>query len=86
MKYLLIGLMLFGCTSVSSDQQMTIKKNQLTKWGRYLIDCPTAQVTMTSTNGDGEYTFFITGCGLKICCNDSAQISSCFSCIKKDWY
>jgi len=81
MRHLLIGLMLLGCQRLTPDQQMAAQKDHLTKWGRYLIDCPTAQVTMTSRSEDG-FTFFITGCGLKVCCAGT----SCFSCIKKDWY
>jgi hypothetical protein len=79
----LLCLVLFGCEQTSEDK--AIELSTLTKWGQVLIDCPTAQATITSHSAR---TLFITGCGLKICCCRvyGETNYSCFPCRKEQWY
>jgi hypothetical protein len=90
MRYLILLFLLFGCHSTPEDE--AAYKNNMNKWARYLIDCPTAEITITSSS-DGKMlssnddTYFIMGCGLKICCiHDNRGADSCFPCRKEQWY
>lgn len=84
-------LFLVGCGKASPQEQLATKA-RLTYWGRALIDCPTAEVSVTSsTNSDKPIwdhvsTLYIIGCGLKVCCSSSQGVRSCFPCRKEGWY
>jgi len=92
MKYLILLALMVGCSQYSPEQQLA-NQAAVTKWGRSLIDCPTAGVVITSYHGnsngkpmwDDVETFYIVGCGLKICCS-TRYPGTCFPCKKSDWY
>jgi hypothetical protein len=79
----LLCLVLIGCNETKDAES-----SRLTKWGRNLIDCPTASITVTSSNSVNDIvrTLFITGCGLKVCCSNVSGYFSCFPCKKDQWY
>lgn len=87
MKWLILLLFIVGCEK-DDDKESIVN---LTKWGRVLIDCPTAGVVVNKANYgnyNGYYlghTVHITGCGLKVCCSQGG-IYSCFPCKKDQWY
>jgi hypothetical protein len=95
MKHLPLIFLLFlvGCSANPKEQLET--KESFIKWGRALIDCPTADVVVTSSRysdkpiWDHVSTFYVIGCGFKVCCSSSGSerdARSCFPCRKEGWY
>lgn len=88
--YISILLLLLGC---NAPEITAGKKANTIAWGKRLIECPTADVSVTSyTAGDSNpwidpQTLSIVGCGLKVCCSHIYPGGwSCFSCKKEQWY
>jgi hypothetical protein len=88
MKHLLLLALLVGC---QAERQLA-NKADINKWGQSLIDCPTAEVVVTSWHGSTKLvwsdvdTFYIVGCGLKVCCSHHRLFPACFPCKKEQWY
>lgn len=81
-----------GVIYFSSGCDPNDSKKHYTQWGRALIDCPTADVSVTWSGENNKLTWnivealSITGCGLKICCDSVRDGYSCFPCKKEEWY
>ena len=89
---LLICLLIVGCANANTENT---NKVRFTKWARNLIDCPTAEVSLTGSRISSQNdklswnsvdTFYIIGCGLKICCSYHDGSRNCFPCRKEGWY
>lgn len=94
---LVAGLVLSCCRGHETRDNRI--KSWYTKLGRDLIECPTAEVAVTSTHHeDGRLvwdedirSWTITGCGMKVCCfhdfeHTKRNGQSCFPCKKEQWY
>ena len=86
-------LLLVGCNSPDNSPEITAgRKANIIAWGKRLIECPTADVSVTSyTAGDSSpwtypQTLSIVGCGIKVCCSHVYGGWSCFACKKEQWY
>lgn len=84
MKYVVFCLFLIGCDF--NEQE----KHRITTEGKALVECPTADVTLTSPiqpcSWECARTITITGCGLKVCCYVGHSDLNCFPCKKDEWY
>jgi len=103
MAYFVFGIIPAAGLILSCCHGHEPRDNKIKSWytqlGRDLIECPTAEVAVTSTHHeDGrlawdEYirSWSVTGCGLKVCCfhdfdHTKRNGQSCFPCKKEQWY
>jgi len=86
-----------ACDESTNDPSST-NKEWFTNWARVFLDCPSAEVTVTYSgistkpNWSKVLSFYIIGCGLKVCCDTitttggSLNGSSCVPCKQGQWY
>lgn len=82
--------LLAACDSPASQEKSN--KDWYTNWARAFLDCPSAEVVITYSRRDQNPnwgtvgSFYIIGCGLKVCCDVVRDGSSCVSCKQGQWY